>query len=311
MATLRSARPRVRWGMVIPLTLMMVPGLIYLFINNYLPMAGMFIAFKDYDAAKGFLDSDWIGFQNFAYLFSTSDAWLITSNTLVYNGTFLLLNLLIPISLALLLNEIQGKVAARFFQSIILIPTLISMVIVSYLVLAFLQVDNGFLNRTLLPALGIQEPISWYSEPQYWPIILPLVHCWKNMGFYCVIYYAAIIGIDRELYEAATIDGAGKARQVRLITLPLLVPVIIMMTVFGIGRIFNSDFGLFYQVPLNSGALYDTTNVIDTYVYRGLLQLGDIGMSSAAALYQSVVGFTLVMVTNLILRKFSRENAIF
>jgi putative aldouronate transport system permease protein len=166
------------------------------------------------------------------------------------------------------------------------------------------------MNNTILPALG-QEPISWYMEPQYWPYILTLVHLWKTIGFTCIIYLAAIIGIDPEYYEAATLDGANKWQQIRMITVPLIMPVIIILTLLQIGRIFYSDFGLFYQVPMNSGMLYDTTNVIDTYVFRGLLQNGDVGMSSAAGFYQSVVGFVLVLLANWSVRKFSRDNALF
>ncbi|UUZ95247.1 ABC transporter permease subunit [Paenibacillus sp. P25] len=155
------------------------------------------------------------------------------------------------------------------------------------------------------------ERISWYNEPGVWPYILTFIHTWKGAGYLCIVYLAAIIGIDQEYYEAATLDGASKWQQIRKITIPLITPVIIMMTLLAIGRIFYSDFGLFYQVPMDSGALYDTTNVIDTYVYRGLMQLGDIGMSSAAGLYQSLVGFILVLVSNFIVRKINRENALF
>ena len=173
-----------------------------------------------------------------------------------------------------------------------------------------LSIESGFMNKTILPALGI-EPISWYNEPKYWPIIITLVHTWKGAGYSCIIYLAAIIGIDPEYYEAAKLDGASKMQQIRTITIPLITPVIIMLTLLAIGRIFYSDFGLFYQVPMNAGALFSTTNVIDTYVFRGLLQLGNIGMSSAAGFYQSLVGFVLVIVSNYVVRKINKENALF
>lgn len=184
------------------------------------------------------------------------------------------------------------------------------MVIVGYLVFALLSLETGFINKTVLPLLGLSE-ISWYSEAKYWPYILTIVHIWKSAGYLCVIYLAAIIGIDKEYYEAAEIDGAGKLQQIRSITIPLLIPVITVMTLLQIGRIFYSDFGLFYQVPLNAGALQSTTNVIDTYVYRSLLMLGDMGMSSAAGLYQSLVGCVLVFLSNYIVRKINKDNAIF
>lgn len=293
-----------------PLYLLTIPGLLYLLFNNYLPMFGLVIAFKDVNFSKGILASDWIGFKNFEYLFKTSDAYVITRNTILYNGVFILLNLVVAVSLAILLNEIKNKVMARFYQSVVLLPHLISMVIVSYLVYAMLSMDSGFMNKTLLPVLGLDE-IAWYNEPKYWPYILTFVHTWKGAGFLCVVYLAAIIGIDQEFYEAATLDGASKWQQIRTITIPLITPVITMMTLLAIGRIFYSDFGLFYQVPMDSGTLYNATNVIDTYVYRGLLQLGDIGMSSAAGMYQSLVGFVLVLLSNFVVRKINRENALF
>ncbi|MFD0693521.1 ABC transporter permease [Paenibacillus sp. GCM10027628] len=292
------------------LFLMLVPALIYLVINNYLPMFGVFIAFKDINYAKGIWASDWIGLKNFEYLFKTKDAFIITRNTLLYNGAFIVINLVMAIGVAILLNEVKNRFLARFYQSIVLLPYLISMVIVGYLVLSFLNVENGFVNRHVLPLFGI-EPISWYGEPKYWPYILTIVNMWVNVGYLCVIFLAAIIGIDHEYYEAATIDGASKWQQIRSITVPLIMPVVTLMTLLGIGRIFYSDFGLFYQVPLNSGALQPTTDVIDTYVYRGLMTLGDIGMSSAAGLYQSLVGFILVILSNYIVKRRAPDQALF
>lgn len=291
------------------LFLMMIPGIAYLLINNYLPMFGIFVAFKNVNFAKGLLGSDWVGFQNFEYLFKTSDAYIITRNTLLYNGTFIIIDLIFAVSIAIILNEVRKKFFARFYQSVILLPYLMSSVVISYLVYAFLS-GNGYMNSVILPMLD-KDPIPWYSLSQYWPYILTFTHLWKSIGYSCIIYLAAIVGIDQEYYEAATIDGASKLRQITSITIPLLMPVIIFLTLLGIGKIFYSDFGLFYQIPLDSGAIQDTTNVIDTYVYRSLINLGDIGMSSAAGLYQSLVGFILVLVTNLIVRRFSKENALF
>lgn len=290
--------------------LMMLPGLIYLIINNYLPMFGVMIAFKDFNYSKGIFGSDWIGFKNFEYLFKTTDAFIITRNTILYNVVFIILNLIVAVGVALLLNEVKKRILSRFYQSVILLPYLISMVIVGYLVFAMLSLETGFVNKTILPLFGLSE-VSWYSEAKYWPYILTLVHLWKSVGYLCVIYLAAIIGIDPEYYEAAKIDGASKWQQIKSITLPLITPVITTMTLLQIGRIFYSDFGLFYQVPLNAGALQSTTNVIDTYVYRALMTLGDIGMSSAAGLYQSFVGFVLVILSNYIVRKMNSDNAMF
>ena len=292
------------------LVLMALPGLLYLLINNYLPMFGIVIAFKDINFAKGIMGSDWIGLKNFEYLFKTTDAYIITRNTLLYNITFILLNTGIALALAIMLNEIRKRFFSRLYQTLILLPFLISMVIVGYLVLGFLDVENGFMNKTLLPLMGL-EPISWYSETKYWPWILTIVSVWKGVGNLCIIYLAAIIGIDSEYYEAATIDGANRWQQIMKITLPLVSPVITIMTLLAIGRIFYSDFGLFFQVPLNTGALMPVTNTIDTYVYRALINLGDIGMSSAAGLYQALVGFILVIVSNAVVRKYNKDNALF
>ncbi|MCH1624361.1 ABC transporter permease [Ferdinandcohnia quinoae] len=300
----------IKFKRYLPLFIMMAPGLIYLLINNYLPMFGLIIAFKDINYAKGIFASDWIGFKNFEYLFSTRDAIVITRNTILYNGVFIILNTVVALGVAIMLNEIKNKLMKSFYQSVILLPFLISMVIVSYLGYAFLSVDVGYLNKTILPMLGLPE-ISWYLEAKYWPYILTFINLWKGIGFLCVIYLAAIIGIDKAFYEAATLDGASKLQQIWYITIPTIMPVIVMMTLLSIGKIFYSDFGLFYQVPMNSGAIYDTTNVIDTYVYRGLMQLGDIGMSAAAGLYQSVVGFILVLLSNYLVRRKSKENALF
>lgn len=289
---------------------MALPGLMYLLINNYLPMAGLSIAFKDINYTQGIWNSDWVGLKNFTYLFATSDAFIITRNTILYNAVFIVLGLSFAIMLAILLNEIRHKFSQRFYQSVIILPHLISIILVSYLVYALLAPGTGFVNKTILPMLGI-EPISWYLESKYWPYILTIVHIWKGAGYSCIVFLAAIIGIDREYYEAAELDGASKWQQITKITLPMISPIITMLTLLAIGRIFYSDFGLFYQVPMNSGAIYDTTNVIDTYVFRGLMQLGDVGMSSAAGFYQSIVGFVLVIVANYVVRKIDRENALF
>ncbi|NIK70391.1 putative aldouronate transport system permease protein [Paenibacillus sp. BK720] len=310
MTTITHRRKRRSLRRFIPLYIMLLPGLAYLAINNYMPLFGLSIAFKDINFRKGLWHSDWIGFQNFEYLFKTSDAWLITRNTLLYNAVFIVLGLAVAVAIAILLNEIRSRIASRLYQSVIILPYLISIILVSYLVYAVLSIDTGFINKTILPALGM-EPINWYNEPKYWPYILTFVHLWKGAGYSCIVFLAAIIGIDPEYYEAAKLDGASKWLQIRKITIPMITPVIIMLTLLGIGRIFYSDFGLFYQVPMNSGALFSTTNVIDTYVFRGLMQLGDIGMSAAAGFYQSLVGFALVLISNLVVRKINKENALF
>lgn len=293
----------------IPYYLFFAPTFIYLFINNYMPLPGLVMAFKKYTAKKGIYGSPWAGFKNFKYLFATQDAFIITRNTLLYNFVFIIVNTILAIIVAILLAEMTSKMK-NVYQSIILLPHMISMVIVSYLVFAFLSTENGFFNNTILKWLG-KEPVAWYMEKKYWPFILVFVNCWKVVGYNCIIYLSSILGIDRTYYEAAAIDGAGKLRQIWLITLPLLRPTIIMMTLLAVGRIFYSDFGLFYQVPQNSGALFSVTNTIDTYVYRGLMELGDMTMTAAAGLYQSVIGFILIVSANLLVRRIDADSALF
>lgn len=292
----------------LPYYLMALPGLIYLLINNYIPMGGLVVAFKNYSAKKGIFGSKWVGFENFKYLFETKDAWVITRNTILYNVAFIILGTVMAVVVAILLSEIRSRMASRFYQSVILLPFLISWVIISYLVYAFLSADSGFLNNTFLAALG-KDPVMWYSEPKYWPFILILVSLWQGTGYTSIIYYASVIGIDRGYYEAAELEGAGPLKKIVYITLPLIKPTIITMMLLSMGRIFFSDFGLFYQIPMNSGPLLKATNVIDTYVYRGLMQQGNIGMSAAAGLYQSVVGFICVIAANGIVRKVDKDSA--
>lgn len=299
---------RGKWKRFIPIYIMMLPGLIYLFINNYMPLPGLVIAFKQYNARKGIFGSQWIGFKNFEYLFKTSDAWVITRNTILYNIAFIIVNTVMAILVAVILSELNGK-RKKVYQSAILLPNLISTVIIGYLVFSFFSVENGFVNNTILPLFGTKQ-IDWYSQPKYWPFIIIFVSAWKSVGYNCIVYLATILGFDRAYYESAVVDGATRWKQFQYITLPLLKPTIIMLTLMAVGRIFYSDFGLFYQVPMNQGALYSTTNTIDTYVYRGLLQLGNISMSAAAGLYQSVVGFILVLGANMLVRRFDKDSAL-
>lgn len=293
-----------------PLYLMLLPGMVYLIINNYIPMTGIVVAFKQYNIRDGLYRSPNIGLKNFEFLFKTNDAWIMIRNTLFYNLAFIVIGTVLAIAVAIVLNEIKNKVTKQAYQTVILIPFLISMVVVSHLAFAFLSDGNGFLNNTLLPALG-KESISWYNRPEYWPFILILINIWKGLGYNCILYYATICGIDYSLYEAAIVDGANRWQRILHITLPCLKSTIIILTLMSLGNIFRSDFGLFYQVPMNSGTLIEVTQTIDTYVYRGLTQTNNIGMSSAAGLYQSVVGFILVLSANLIVRKIDNESALF
>ena len=293
----------------IPLYLMLIPGAVYLMINNYAPMAGIVIAFKNYNYQKGIFGSDWNGIKNFTFLFKTKDAWTITRNTICYNLVFIILGTIAAITVAILLSELKNTRAKKTYQTIILLPFLVSIVVVSYIVYGFLSTEYGLVNH-LLQRFG-SDKISWYSTEKYWPVILVMVHAWKNIGYNTILYYATLMGIDTSYYEAAVVDGATRWQRVRYITLPSLIPTISILTLMSISKIFYSDFGLFYQIPMNSGPLIDVTNTIDTYVYRGLMETSNIGMSAAAGVYQSVVGFILVITANKLVSKFDEDSALF
>lgn len=294
----------------LPYYLMVMPGLIYLIINNYLPMFGIMIAFKKMDYSKGIFGSAWAGLDNFRFMFRTRDAWIITRNTLLYNVAFFIVGTICAVALAILMNEVTSKRASKMYQTIILLPFLMSWVVVSYLVLAFLSADNGFINKTILPVLGLKA-VNWYNDKTKWPYILILVNTWKGVGYSMIIYLSSIMGISQDYYEAARIDGAKKWKQIQYITLPLIKPTIITLFIVAVGQIFRSDFGLFYQVTKNSGPLYEYTRTIDVYVYQALMKNSDYSMSSAASVYQSVVGFVLIIVANKIVKRYQESSALF
>jgi len=296
------------------LLLMVLPGAVWFLCFSYLPLVGTIAAFKEYRFSRhGFwyslVHSKNVGWDNFKFLFNTDAAFTITRNTLLYNIAFIFLGLVFSVGLAILLSELVNKKLAKLYQTSMFLPYFLSWVIVGYFAFSFLSMDRGLLNH-ILGYFGV-DSMQWYSDPTYWPYILIFVYLWKSIGYSSVVYLASILGIDRSLYEAAMIDGASKLQQVRNITLPLLKPIIIIMTLLAVGKIFYADFGLFYNVPRDSGTLYSVTNVIDTYVYRGLKTTGEIGMSTAAGLYQSVVGFVLVMVSNYVVRRIDKDSALF
>ena len=292
----------------LPFYIMGLPGMLYLLVNNYLPLAGLQIAFKKWNFREGIWGSEWIGLKNFEFLFK-NQAFRITRNTLMYNLAFIIVGMILGIAVAILINEVVSQRAKKFYQTAILLPFLMSMVIIAYLVYGYLSPGTGLVNG-VLRSMGL-KPIEWYSEKQYWPYILLFVNQWKSVGFGMVIYLASLLGISKEYYEAASLDGATRWQQIRIITLPLLKPTIITMLILSMGQIFRSDFGLFYQVPMNQGVLYPVTDTIDTFVYRGLMKTNNIGMSAAAGFYQSMVCFVTVVVVNFIVRKTSRDNAMF
>lgn len=292
------------------LYLLLLPGVVYLALLNYLPMFGAVIAFKEIDYALGILRSPWVGLKNFEFLFASNDAWIIVRNTLGYNAVFIVTGPVVSVTLAILLNELTNRRMAKVYQTLIIMPHFISMVVVSYLVYAFLGHQSGFVNSGIFPALGL-DAVKWYYEPKYWPFFLFFIQGWKHWGYGTVIYLATMAGFDQELYEAAAIDGASRLRQIFSITIPLLVPIVIMLFVLSLGRIFNSDFGLFFQVPRSQGPLHPVTQTLDTYTYRSLMQLGDLGMASAAAFFQSAVGFFTILSANIAVKRMNPERALF
>lgn len=290
-----------------------IPGFIWFVLFAYLPMFGVIVSFKKFRVARGggffksLFESEWVGFNNFKFLFASDDAFIIFRNTVLYNLVFIVLGIVLPIAVAMLLNEIRNKAMAKVYQSSMFLPYFLSWVVVSYCLFAFLNPEKGYFNSLL----GEENAVSWYTAKEYWPAIIIIMSQWKGVGYNTVVYLASICGIDKTYYEAAVLDGASKWQQVKYITIPLLKPVITILLIMSIGHIFSADFGLFYQLPKNSGPLFPVTNVLDTYIFRALRGNGEIGMSSAAALFQSTVGFVLIMVSNKIVSKIDADNALF
>lgn len=291
------------------LYLMSAPAVIALFVFNYLPMAGLVMAFQRLDFKKGVFSSPFIGLKNFEFLFTTTDAWVITRNTILYNVVFIILNLFFSVLLAIILSEITAKKLTKVVQTLYIMPHFLSMVVVSMVLYAFLAPTNGFVNTMIMSNGG--SAINWYNEKGPWPFLLVLVYLWHTIGYSSIMYTAVISGISTEYYEAAALDGASKFQQAIYITIPHLRPIICINLIRSIGGMFRSDFGLFYTVPRDSGMLYPVTNTLDTYIYRGLTTLNNPGMSAAAGLYQSVVGFVLVLIANKIVSKLDEDSAMF
>ncbi len=297
------------FGNNIQLLLLCLPAIVFLFIFNYIPMGGLIIAFKDFRIDKGFWGSEWIGLKNFEFFFKSETAWRVTRNTVCYNAVFIISGLIFSLILAILLYEITNKFFVKVYQTLMFVPYFLSWVVVSCILFSLIDPKLGFLNR-LIASVGIQPP-DWYFDPKWWPAIFILMNLWKGLGYSTVIYYAAIIGINQEYYEAAKIDGANKFQTIKNITIPFLMPLICMLTLISIGRIFNANFDMFFNLPKDNGLLYSTCDVIDTYVYRALKVTGDTGMAMAAGFYQSIVGFILVLGSNYIVGKINDENTAF
>lgn len=291
------------------LLVLALPAIVFLFIFNYIPMAGLIIAFKNINYRVGLFKSPWVGLDNFKFFFTSSDAWLVTRNTLLYNLTFIVFGTIIAVAFALMLDSVKKKRLVKAYQTLFFLPYFFSWIVVAYMVYAFISEQYGIVN-SIFKLLGKESP-GFYTNTGFWPIFLVFISIWKNVGYSSVIYYAGIMGISVEYYEAAAIDGASRFQMITKITLPLLTPLITILTLLSIGKIFYADFGLFYFVPMDVGSLFPVTQVIDTYVYRTLKVTSDLGMSSAAAFYQSIMGFIVVMISNYCVKKGNAENALF
>ncbi len=283
-----------------------LPGVFFLFIIHYLPLRGIVLAFKDFRYDKGIWGSDWIGLQNFKFLFESVTAFRIIRNTLLLNAIFIITSIVGSLIIALMLYQINKRYLIKIFQTSMFLPYFLSWPVVSFITFAFLNADLGILNH--IATFFGQESILWYNNPSYWPWLLTVIHFWKVVGYNVIIFYAAMMAIDKSLFEAAQIDGATNFTINMKIIIPSIAPVVVMMILIKLGRIFFADFGLFFMVTRDSGLLYPTTDVIDTFLLRTIRVTGDIGIGTAVGLYQSVCGLLLVLLSNYAIKKLSPGN---
>jgi putative aldouronate transport system permease protein len=286
-----------------------LPTIILLLIFSYWPMFGIVLAFKNFKATKGIFGSPWAGLSNFKFFFTSIDAFRVTRNTIGLNSLFIFFSTICAVIFALLMFEVKKAYEVKIYQTIGILPSFLSYIVVGYIVYILLDPTKGLVNQLL--AVFHRTGIDWYTEPKYWPVILLLTNIWHGVGLGSIVYYAGLMGVDTELFEAAEIDGADKLQKTWYVSIPQIVPIIVIMTILAIGKIFRADFGLFYNVTRNVGALYPTTDVIDTYVFRALMNFGNIGMSSAVGLFQSVVCFVTILLTNWVVKKIEPENSLF
>lgn len=298
----KAVRESISMGMLA------VPGVICLLIFNYIPLFGIVIAFKNFKPLKGIWGSDWCGFDNFKYFFTSSDAWVTIRNTVLYNIAWLILGTICAVGLALMFYSLKSRRALKVYNTIIIMPKFLSAVLLAFVVEMFLNYRYGYLNQ-IVTSLG-QKVIDWYTKPELWPFILTIVKIWSTVGVGSMIYYASLMSLDEGLLDAARVDGANKLRQIWHVMLPHLIPIIVVQNIINIGHMFSSDLDLFYQVPQNVGLLYPTTDVINTYTFRAI-QAGHLARAGAVGLAQSVAGFILVVITNAIVKKVSPENRLY
>ena len=295
---------------------MVAPGAIWLLLLRYLPMGGIILAFKNYKIypkdptfLNNLIHSKWVGLDNFKFLFTTGDSWIMIRNTLAYNIVFIILGVIIPVAFAIMMSELSRKFVAKTYQTLMFFPYFLSWVVVSYFLNAFIDAQYGLIPMAQRAA-G-ETAVSWYTTPGPWPYIIVFANLWKNVGYSTVLYLAAITGIDQTQYEAAAIDGASKWQQILHVTLPNLRTMIAILFILNVGKIFNADFGLFWNVPMQNGALFSVTQVVDTYIYRVLMNTGNIGQSTAAGLLQNIVGFLCILGANAVVKKIDSDSTLF
>ena len=295
---------------------MVAPGAIWLLLLRYLPMGGIILAFKNYKIypkdptfLNNLVHSKWVGLDNFKFLFTTGDSWVMIRNTLAYNIVFIILGVIIPVAFAIMMSELSEKFVAKTYQTLMFFPYFLSWVVVSYFLNAFIDAQYGLIPMAQRAA-G-ETAVSWYTTPGPWPYIIVFANLWKNVGYSTVLYLAAITGIDQTQYEAAAIDGASKWQQILHVTLPNLRTMIAILFILNVGKIFNADFGLFWNVPMQNGALFSVTQVVDTYIYRVLMNTGNIGQSTAAGLLQNIVGFICIIGANAVVKKIDSDSTLF
>lgn len=286
-----------------------LPAIVIIIIFAYIPMGGIVLAFKNFQVNLGVFGSPWVGFKNFEFYFKSTDAWRTVRNTLGMNFLMIVVGTICNIAFALLCFNLLSKVSVKIYQTVTIIPSFLSWVVVGYLVYTLLKPTGGMVNQLIIFLGG--DPVNWYSIPGKWPLILLLVSLWHGVGNGSLFYFASLMGIEQDFFEAASLDGATKWQEFRYIILPFLIPLITIMQILAIGKIFRADFGLFFNVTRDTGVLYPTTDVIDTYIYRALISLGDVGMSAAVGLFQSAVGFVLILITNYIVNKIEPDNTLF
>ena len=295
---------------------MVAPGALWLMLLRYLPMGGIILAFKTYKIypkdptfLNHLIHSKWVGLDNFKFLFTTGESWVMIRNTLAYNIVFIILGVIIPVAFAVMMSELSKKFVAKTYQTLMFFPYFLSWVVVSYFLNAFIDAQYGLIP--LAQRAAGETAVSWYTTPGPWPYIIVFANLWKNVGYSTVLYLAAITGIDQTQYEAAAIDGASKWQQILHVTLPNLRTMIAILFILNVGKIFNTDFGLFWNVPMQNGALFSVTQVIDTYIYRVLMNTGNIGQSTAAGLLQNIVGFICIIGANAVVKKIDSDSTLF